>query len=600
MDRRLDDALRPVGADEGLPLQIAGCKIPGIMKCIRFRLVDLLLLALMYAGWPAGAALVLCPECRRQVSDQAAQCPGCGVPGETLRRSGTPAPTPSFPSATLTVRAARPVWADTVDNGLKSAPFAWTATGGTLAETDEGLRLTPAPDGTGEVQLRLKPPGEKGLFLVQWLVDAPESHVRLRYGQETAREGAGRQPTMGGTSHTSLRTGYSSSNHVPVSRSDTILFVLSPSAAGLTVRRVCVYWFPWLETGGYGSTMVPELQAPQKARASTRLEVREAVLIVQAGNSSGSAFLARSGEQVFIYTNQHVLGGARNLSFRNAGGTVYTPVSMEVAEKEDLVRFGLKPELSAALVNTFMLAPDDPRAGETVSVYGNSQGAGTVTELTGSVLSVGPQLLEVSAPFVEGNSGGPICNSKGEVVGVSSFVRRAAAMSWVSADSPFARNRRFGYRITGATRWAKAQPQAFLAQARTIADTWLFLGAIGSSLEQLKVVRFGGGSSAAPFLDIQFFKNEADRSFFDPRWSQQLDAFIRRFGYTEGTADRRLNPSEIERHVTNLRQEYLRLVEACTAEMDRTRWMTGYLRERAAESKALAEAIKNRVNTVLR
>ena len=579
----------------------------------RFQLLRFwVVLTMAMAGMPGRMALLQCPECRRQVSDQATQCPGCGLPGDTIRRSGLPAAVVTPPVSTT---PAPPPWADTQDSGFQSAPFAWSSSGGDLKESGGSLTFTPGADGTGELYLRLKPPAERGMFLVQWLVDSPNSSVQIRSGQEVsrpdapgARPGVGRtdpatrRPEMGSTQYSSIMAGRSSSTYAHIRGDAPVLFTLGPSPGGITVRRVRVYWRPMsAEGGGFASSLSPPpLQAQQEARESTRAEIRNTVLLVEAGDGSGSAFLAKSGDEVFIFTNQHVLGGARRLTFRSAAGTTFTPVSMEVAEKEDLVRFGLKPEISASLSKVFTLGSQDPRNGEAVTVYGNSQGAGTVSELTGSVMSFGPQLLEVSAPFVEGNSGGPICNAAGEVIGVSSFVKRAGALTWVSADSPFARNRRFGYRITPATRWIKVQPQAFLAQARTVSDSWLFLGALGSSLGQLKVVRFGSGSSAAPFLDVQYFKNEADRAFFDPKWSQQLDAFIRRFGYTEGSADRRLNPSEIERHMTNLRQEYIRMIDICAAELDRTRWMTGYLRERAAESKALAEAVKNRVNAVIR
>ena len=572
-------------------------------------------LVLAMAGMPGRTALVRCPECQRMVSDQATQCPGCGLPGETIRRSGVPAlPARPIPPAT----PAPPAWGDTMEGGFQSSPFAWSTSGGDLKESDGALKFTPGPDGASELYLRLKPPSERGMFLVQWLVDSPNPSIQVRYGQEGARPEAPGQrpggvrpgaspaatdqrPELSSTQYGSVTTGQSSSTYAHVRGDAPFLFILGPSPGGLTVRRVRVFWRPLSAEGGASAPLTPPpLQAQQEARVSTRAEIRSSVLLVEAGDGSGSAFLAKSGGEVFIYTNQHVLGGARRLTFRSAAGTTFTPVSMEVAEKEDLVRFGLKPDIAASLANVFSLAPQDPRNGEAVTVYGNSQGAGTVSELTGSVLSFGPQLLEVSAPFVEGNSGGPICNAAGQVLGVSSFVKRAGALTWVSADSPFARNRRFGYRITPATRWIKVQPQAFLAQARAVGDSWLFLGALGSSLGQLKVVRFGSGSSAAPFLDVQFLKNEADRAFFDPKWSQQLDAFIRRFGYTEGSADRRLNPSEIERHMTNLRQEYIRMIDICVAELDRTRWMTGYLRERAVESRALAEAVKNRVNSVIR
>jgi hypothetical protein len=293
-----------------------------------------------------------------------------------------------------------------------------------------------------------------------------------------------------------------------------------------------------------------------------------------------------------------VLGGAKTITFRNAAGKTFVPAAMEIAEKEDLVRLALNAEDALTAGEVLRIASGEPLISDEVSVYGNSQGSGTVTELSGRVLSVGPQLIEVSALFVEGNSGGPICNASGEVVGVSSFVRRGTNASWVSEDSGFSRNRRFGYRVTPAVTWTKVQPQAFLAQARAAEDALLFLGILAASLEHLKVVR-STTDAYTPFLDMRFIKEEADKAFFDPRWSQQLGHFTQRFAFVEGKADRRLNPSEVQRHVTNFRQEYIRLVDLAAAEAGKTRWMSGYLRERAAQVTALATAIRGHVNTVL-
>src|SRR6185312_7757504 len=65
----------------------------------------------------------------------------------------------------------------------------------------------------------------------------------------------------------------------------------------------------------------------------------------------------------------------------------------------------------------------DVSIGDAVVVLGNSQGRNVVTEIEGKVTGVGPELIEVDAKFVPGNSGSPIIHVKsGKVIGVATFV----------------------------------------------------------------------------------------------------------------------------------------------------------------------------------
>src|ERR1043166_1905210 len=44
-------------------------------------------------------ALIKCPECGKEISDQAAACPNCGAPNRSQKTASTPAPPPSPPVA---------------------------------------------------------------------------------------------------------------------------------------------------------------------------------------------------------------------------------------------------------------------------------------------------------------------------------------------------------------------------------------------------------------------------------------------------------------------------------------------------------------------
>ena len=118
------------------------------------------------------------------------------------------------------------------------------------------------------------------------------------------------------------------------------------------------------------------------------------------------------------------------------------------AQGLDLVRFALSGPVPA-----FLPERKVPDIGETVTVLGNSDGRGVVTEIRGHIVGVGPQQIEVDAPFVAGNSGSPVLNRAGRVVGVASYLRNCRDNSdWSKTNTRYNGIRRFALRLTGV-RW---------------------------------------------------------------------------------------------------------------------------------------------------
>lgn len=549
----------------------------------------LLIITGLMLGGRVMAALVNCPECQRQVSDAAAQCPGCGLPGFRLR-GGTPTPPPrEFRPATREVKA----WADTEDNGFSASPFTWTASGVTLTEKPEGLHASPAnPAGDAQIQLRVRTPPTRGRLIIQFLGTANGDVLQVQYGNE--RESG---PT-GYMSRSEFSGGRSANLYLYSAPRETPVVKFLVPADGLTIERVRMFWNPDQADGFTSSLNPPPLLPSPKPKAVTAGVVRDSMVLVQTGAGTGLGFLARSGSEVFVFTSQQVLSGAKTFVFRNAAGKSFTPVAMEIADKEDLVRLALNAENALTAGEVLRLATGEPRAGERVLVHGIGAGAPILLEMAGEVLSAEPASLAVSASFGEGSSGGPVCNKGGEVIGVASFMRRGTDAGWVPPDSPFARSQRLVHRITPAVTWTKVQPQAFLAQARAAEDTLRVLGVLSASLERLRMVP-STTEVQTPYLDLRFIKEETEKARLDARWSQQLGLFAQRFAFVEGKSDRRLNPGEVQRHVANLQQEYNRLADLAAGEAGKTRWMSGYLRERAAQATGLAGAIRTHVNTAL-
>jgi hypothetical protein len=99
-------------------------------------------------------------------------------------------------------------------------------------------------------------------------------------------------------------------------------------------------------------------------------------------------------------------------------------------------------------------------------VLGNAEGAGVINTIKGRIVGVGPDLVEVDAPFVPGNSGSPIIHLKtGKVIGVATYliVKQYDASTREAIQEP--RIRRFGYRIDSVKTWQPVNWNSFYAQA---------------------------------------------------------------------------------------------------------------------------------------
>ncbi len=135
---------------------------------------------------------------------------------------------------------------------------------------------------------------------------------------------------------------------------------------------------------------------------------------------SGSGFFTRPNQ---VVTNLHVIAGASRAEIRTLDGKGRTyPVNgiLAVDEEGDLAVLGVNlPEGRARQIE---LTTDLPEEGEEVFVIGNplrlegSVSNGIVSALR-EVPGIG-EILQITAPVSHGNSGSPVFNMKGQVVGV--------------------------------------------------------------------------------------------------------------------------------------------------------------------------------------
>ena len=149
-----------------------------------------------------------------------------------------------------------------------------------------------------------------------------------------------------------------------------------------------------------------------------------AVLMVNASGAA-TAFLGKMDGKTYIISNLHVLGEMKNAKITTIDGkevrlpkTCFLQKGFDVFLAElDEVPEGVSPlEISKNVMTDTNLKDD-------LVVSGNSQGGNVMRNIEGTLLAVGPKLLETDCNFYKGNSGSPVIHrDSGKVVGVVSYI----------------------------------------------------------------------------------------------------------------------------------------------------------------------------------
>lgn len=188
--------------------------------------------------------------------------------------------------------------------------------------------------------------------------------------------------------------------------------------------------------------------------------VKDKLVIVECHDSTGSGFILEmeQGKKYFV-TNKHVVEGQDRVAAILLNGKSVPLGKMSVAKNRDLVRFEVDSKCPA-----LSLKEGEPNIDEEIYVFGNSDGSGVATDLTGKIIGVGPAEIEVDAKFVAGNSGSAVLNSEGQVVGVATYAAlRGSPDEWVKKDTRFKDIRRFAVRLVNVE-WEETTLQKYYKQ----------------------------------------------------------------------------------------------------------------------------------------
>ena len=201
---------------------------------------------------------------------------------------------------------------------------------------------------------------------------------------------------------------------------------------------------------GNGLRTAREQFGRKRVPPATRFEeVKDKLAVIVCGDKAGSGFVVHDGGRPYLFTNAHVVREGKVIASR-LDGTRLRLGARDEAVGRDMVRFALDESVPA-----FDLAAGVPDIGDPVVVLGNSDGRGVVTEIRGKVIGVGPREIEVDAAFVIGNSGSPVLDRHGRVIGIATYLRDCRNdEDWSKVNTRFNGIRRFALRLLG-TRWAR-------------------------------------------------------------------------------------------------------------------------------------------------
>ncbi len=190
---------------------------------------------------------------------------------------------------------------------------------------------------------------------------------------------------------------------------------------------------------------------------------------------NGIGFVAQFKDGFSLVTEARVIDGETRFAARTGSGTPIREERLFFADNADLVRID-----DAKLASGPGLTIADPvdglvNIGDEVVVLGNNNGSGTAVPIPGKVTAIGPDAVDIDAPFAPGDSGGPVIHLKtGKVIGVAAYLRIRQMEPGPDDGSGAAVpglqviERRCAYRLDTIAHWSEVDPQTFAREGTAI------------------------------------------------------------------------------------------------------------------------------------
>lgn len=240
---------------------------------------------------------------------------------------------------------------------------------------------------------------------------------------------------------------------------------------------------------------VDPLDAYSRAVIDVVERVAPAVVSIAVGGGRGGG--AGSGFAVtpdgYLMTNSHVVSGHRSVRVRTATGET---IEALVSGDDPATDLALVRVDASALASHLAVDGGPPRVGQLAVAIGNPLGFES-TVSTGVVSALGrslrgrtgrliDQVIQHTAPLNPGNSGGPLLDGRGRMIGVNTAI--------------IARSQGIGFAIPAETAaWVLGQ---LLAHGR-VRRAWLGVGARHRPLDRRLAYHHGLGRSAVEIQSVE-------------------------------------------------------------------------------------------------
>lgn len=226
--------------------------------------------------------------------------------------------------------------------------------------------------------------------------------------------------------------------------------------------------------------------AASEPEASTKIavpnNVRLAVFLASNEAGKGTAFACVYRDKEFVATNLHVASGTSLLVIKTQSGDVI-PLGKTIilAEDADICLISTAKPFSTYGITPLHFVSDvykETQVGDLVYCLGNSLGNGVIIQADGEIKAFGNPSLETTAPFVGGNSGGPLIHAEsGKVVGlVTGTVENKNAESHTTRDEQAIRSSAselkeisyIAHRIDTVKKWSGSTFDQFLKNEKAL------------------------------------------------------------------------------------------------------------------------------------
>ncbi|MBN2704195.1 MAG: trypsin-like peptidase domain-containing protein [Pontiellaceae bacterium] len=325
-------------------------------------------------------------------------------------------------------------------------------------------------------------------------------------------------------------------------------------------------------------------------------DISHALVFVENGDGRGSGFVAKMGDSVYFISNQHNFFGAESLKLKTMDGKTLKPAEFEYHKNLDLIRMKLSED-SLKDLTILTLSEKTPSTEDRIFLYGNSAGSNVATELDSEIIGVGPTSIEIKKEIVPENSGSPILNREGKVVGVAyatpeTEFEKGSPYNKLLEDTLFSEVRRYGIRIPEEG-WVKGNLPSFLNQTYQLMDMQSYLMASYT----LYKYALGDRQSVAPAQSIIAYYEKITNTgkplidFKFEETEKELQQMVRSFkllvndiAYAPPVKTKRLKTEleiDAERVSRIMSRFFSDKIRAVKTQAEQTTWQSGLLEEQA-------------------